>query len=63
MSRIRQREMHARRVRAKKLAHLREKYAQAKSAVQKDSVLEHVAKIAPLMTKEQFVAEVKSMGM
>ncbi|PIR48475.1 hypothetical protein COU80_04455 [Candidatus Peregrinibacteria bacterium CG10_big_fil_rev_8_21_14_0_10_55_24] len=62
MSRIRQREIHARRIRQRKLAHLREQYSAAKSSTEKSKIIDRVAKIAPSLTKEAFQAMVKSMS-
>ncbi|MBU0458362.1 hypothetical protein KJ652_07440 [Patescibacteria group bacterium] len=59
MSRIRQRELHARRSRKKKLAQLREQYAAAKSASAKTKILDKVSLIAPSLTKEDFEGSVK----
>jgi len=59
MSRIRQRELHARRVRGKKLKKLREKYAKSKSAAQKDQILTKVSRQAPTLSKEEFEKMVK----
>ncbi|MFA7682135.1 MAG: DUF6800 family protein [Candidatus Peribacteraceae bacterium] len=59
MSRIRQRELHARHVRRKKLAKLRVRYTQAKSAVQKGKIIDQVAHVAPLLTEKEFMALMK----
>ncbi len=53
MSRIRQRELHARRNRYKKLKKLREKFAAAKSTSQKGQILDKIARVAPLASKEE----------
>ena len=59
MARIRQTEIHARRVRRGKLRQLRQKYAAAKTGLHKEKVLTKVARIAPWLSEEQFLAPVK----
>lgn len=59
MSRIRQTEIHARRVRRKKLRHLRQKHAAARTGLQKEAVLTKAARIAPWLAEEQFLRVVK----
>lgn len=59
MARIRQTEIHARRIRRKKLRHLRQKYATARTGLQKEAVITKVTRIVPWMAEEQFLAVMK----
>ena len=59
MSRIRQREIHARRVRKMKLRSLRARYSDAKSATQKEQIVIKVARVAPWLSLEQFAGKKK----
>lgn len=59
MSRIRQREIHARRARKLKTSKLRARYSEAKSATQKEQVLEKLARISPWLSLEEFAAPLK----
>ena len=54
MSRIRQREIHARRIRHKKLKSLKAHYVAAKSASEKQHVVEKLGRIAPWLSTEKF---------
>jgi len=54
MSRIRQREMHARRIRKVKLKKLRGMYKSAKTVVSKEKIAEKVGRVSPCLTKEAF---------
>ncbi len=58
MSRIRQREIHARRKRKMKLSKLRTQYASA-TGVAKEQILAKVRRVSPAMLEEQFVATTK----
>ncbi|MEK7563354.1 MAG: DUF6800 family protein [Patescibacteria group bacterium] len=58
MSRIRQREIHARRKRKAKLAKLRIHYASA-TGVAKEEILAKVRRVSPAMTEDQFVSSAK----
>ena len=59
MVRIRQTEIHARRVRRMKLHKLRQKYAGAKTGLQKEKVLGSQARVAPWLSEELFLAPLK----
>ena len=59
MSRIRQREIKARRMRKLKMEKLRTRYTEAKSATQKEQVLEKLGRITPWLSQEEFVAPLK----
>lgn len=59
MSRIGERERHARQKRKGKLRKLREKYTTAKSAVEKEKVLVKVSRITPWLTEDVFKAPLK----
>jgi len=59
MSRIGERERHARRVRKVKLKKLRAKLLNAKTGGDKERVLVKVMRIAPWMTEAEFVATTK----
>lgn len=58
MSRIRQREIHARRKRQAKLSKLRTQYTSA-TGVAKEQILAKVRRVSPAMTEEQFTALAK----
>ncbi|OGJ58588.1 hypothetical protein A2881_02315 [Candidatus Peribacteria bacterium RIFCSPHIGHO2_01_FULL_55_13] len=58
MSRIRQREIHARRKRKAKLAKLRTQYASA-TGVAREGILAKVRRVSPAMTEDQFVSSAK----
>lgn len=59
MARIRQTEIHTRRVRRMKLRRLRQKYTAAKTGLQKEKVLSSQARIAPWLSEELFLAPLK----
>lgn len=56
---IRRNELHARRVRRRSLKKLRERFAKAKTSADKEKILAKVARVAPGVTPEQFVAPIK----
>ncbi|MBM3227734.1 hypothetical protein FJZ27_02620 [Candidatus Peribacteria bacterium] len=58
MSRIRQREIHARRKRQAKLEKLRAQYA-SMTGMAREQILSKVRRVSPAMTEEQFVASAK----
>ena len=58
MSRIRQREIHARRKRHEILRKLRDRYTSAKGMT-KEQVLAKLKRVAPQMTEAQFLATAK----
>jgi len=58
MSRIRQREIHARRKRQAKLLKLRTQYAST-TGVAREQILSKVRRVSPAMTEEQFTASAK----
>lgn len=58
MSRIRQREIHARRKRKAKLVKFRTQYASA-TGVTKEQILAKVRRVSPGVTEEQFVTSAK----
>jgi len=57
---IRQNEIHRRRVRRERLRKLRARYAKAKSAAEKEQILAKVARVAPTISTEQFLAPLKA---
>lgn len=59
MTRIKQVEIHARRVRRVKLQKLRQKYTAAKTGLQKEKILNSQARIAPWLSEELFLAPLK----
>ena len=59
MTRIRQKEIHARRVRKKKMTALRARYRDAKSGTHKEHVVAKAARVAPWISEEEFVALAK----
>jgi len=59
MPRIRQNELHARRVRRLKLRKLRQRYAGVKTAAEKEQVLQRVARMTPWLSAEEFLAPLK----
>lgn len=56
---IRRTEIHARRVRTKRLKQLQARYKDSKSASEKEEILAKVAKRAPWLAGEKFLAMVK----
>jgi len=48
--------------RRKKLAKLRKKYSQAKTEVEKQKILEKVNRLAPYLSKEEFLKPLKAKG-
>ena len=58
---IRRNEIHRRRVRRERLRKLRERYAKAKSAGEKEQILAKVARVAPTVAPDQFVAPLKAV--
>jgi hypothetical protein len=56
---IRRNELHARRVRRQQLKKLRVRFAKAKTSADKEKILEKVARVAPGISTEQFVAPIK----
>lgn len=59
MSRIRQREIHARRVRKKKLKKLRSTLAESKGGAQKEGLLTKLARLAPWMSEKDLTGKKK----
>ena len=57
---IRKNEIHARRVRREQLKKLRVRYAKVKTAAEKEKILAKVARVAPTITADQFVAPLKA---
>jgi hypothetical protein len=57
---VRRNELHARRVRRRRLEQLRAKYSKAKSSGEKDRILEKAARVAPSLSTEQFLAPIKT---
>lgn len=55
---IRRNELHARRARRVNLKKLRARYAKAKTGADRDRILGKVARVAPSLTPEQFLATV-----
>ena len=58
MGLIRNSEIHRRRVRSRKLAHLRERYQKAKNEGERSNILAKVKRVHPGLTREQFLAPV-----
>ena len=56
----RRNELHARRTRRQRLRKLRERYVKAKSAVEKEQIMAKVARVAPGVSSEQFLAPIKA---
>lgn len=52
-------EIHARRMRKKKLTKLRERYTNAKNAIEKEAVLGKLGHLVPWMHKEEFLKTMK----
>lgn len=59
MPRLRQTEIHTRRMRRMKLRKLRQKYTAAKTGLQKEKVLGSQARVAPWLSEELFLAPLK----
>lgn len=59
MAMIRRTEIHGRRVRKMKLHKLRGRYASADTAGAKEKILEKAARVAPWVSKEEFLAPIK----
>ncbi len=57
---IRRTEIHARRVRTKRLKQLQARYKDSKSSADKEAILAKVAKRAPWLAGETFLALVKA---
>ena len=57
---IRKNEIHSRRVRRAQLKKLRARYAKVKSSADKEKILAKVARVAPTITPDQFVAPLKA---
>ena len=57
---IRRNELHARRVRRQQLKKLRVRFAKAKTSADKEKILAKVARVAPGISPEQFVAPIKT---
>lgn len=57
---IRKNEIHSRRVRRAQLKKLRARYAKVKSSADKEKILAKVARVAPTITPDQFVAPLKT---
>jgi len=57
---VRRNELHARRVRRRRLKQLRERYAKAKTSAEKDRIVEKAARVAPSLSSEQFLTPVKA---
>ena len=53
-------EMHRRRVRRRKLVELRKRYAAAKTEEERASLLAKLARVAPTLSPQQFLATVKA---
>ena len=53
-------EIHRRHVRRQKLAELRKRYAVAKTEEQRASLLAKLARVAPTVSPQQFIATVKA---
>jgi hypothetical protein len=53
-------EMHHRRVRRRKLAELRQRYAAAKTEEERASLLAKLTRVAPTQSPQQFLATVKA---
>jgi hypothetical protein len=59
MSRIRQREIHARRTRKRKLNQLRVRYSDAKGPLQKEQVMAKLGRVAPWLNEEALTGKKK----
>lgn len=57
---IRRNEINARRTRRRHLKKLRERFAKAKTSADKEKILAKVARVAPGVSPEQFVAPIKT---
>ena len=57
---VRRNELHARRVRRQHLKRLRDRYAKAKTGAEKEKIMEKVARVAPTLSSEQFLAPIKT---
>ena len=57
---IRRNELHARRVRRQRLKKLRERYAKAKTGGERELILQKVARVAPGVSTEQFLASLQA---
>jgi len=57
---VRRNELHARRVRRRRLKQLRERYAKAKTSTEKDKIMDKVSRVAPSLSSEQFLAPIKT---
>ncbi len=57
---VRRNELHARRVRRRRLKQLRERYAKAKTSGEKEKIMEKVGRVAPSLSSEQFLAPIKT---
>jgi len=57
---VRRNELHARRVRRRRLKQLRERYAKAKTSAEKDKIMDKVSRVAPSLSSEQFLAPIKT---
>jgi hypothetical protein len=53
-------EMHRRRVRRRKLAELRQRYAAAKTEEERAALLAKLARVAPTLSPQQFLATVRT---
>jgi hypothetical protein len=58
---VRRNELHARRVRRQRLKQLRDRYAKAKTTAEKEKIMEKVARVAPSLSSEQFLAPIKTV--
>jgi uncharacterized protein DUF6800 len=56
----RRNELHARRARRQHLKKLRARYAKAKTGAEKEKILEKVLRVAPGVSSEQFLAQIKT---
>lgn len=57
---VRRNELHARRVRRHRLKQLRDRYAKAKTNAEKEKIMDKVARVAPSLSSEQFLATIKT---
>ena len=57
---IRRNELHRRRARREHLKKLRERYARAKTTAEREKILQKVARVAPCVSTEQFLAPIKA---
>lgn len=55
-------EIRRRRNRRKKLAKLRARYSAARTAAEREKILAKVQRVAPTVSREQFVASVEALG-